>query len=121
MSDQVIRYRVESVASLAMSVIATKAELFALAAAQPVMRVNGAAQDVIQAPKPEPRIMRYELRDYEKWEIRSGDSVMLWQGATVAVFANRLETQSIDDRSPFRHPRPIPISLKTDDLLPRSG
>jgi hypothetical protein len=104
-----------------MSVIATKAELFALAAAQPVMRVNGAAQDVIQAPKPEPRIMRYELRDYEKWEIRSGDSVMLWQGATVAVFANRLETQSIDDRSPFRHPRPIPISLKTDDLLPRSG
>jgi hypothetical protein len=46
---------VESVASLAMSVIATKAELFALAAAQPVIRVNGAAQDVIQAPKPEPR------------------------------------------------------------------
>jgi hypothetical protein len=28
-----------------MSVIATKAELFALAAAQPVMRVNGAAQE----------------------------------------------------------------------------
>jgi transposase len=27
--------------------------------------VDGAARDVIQAPKPEPRIMRYELSDYE--------------------------------------------------------
>jgi hypothetical protein len=29
------------------------------------LRVDGAAQDVIQAPKPEPQIMRYELSDYE--------------------------------------------------------
>jgi hypothetical protein len=29
------------------------------------MRVDGAARDVIQAPKPETRIMRYELSDYE--------------------------------------------------------
>jgi hypothetical protein len=27
--------------------------------------VDGATRDVIQAPKPEPRIMRYELSDYE--------------------------------------------------------
>jgi hypothetical protein len=27
--------------------------------------VDGAARAVIQAPKPEPRIMRYELSDYE--------------------------------------------------------
>jgi hypothetical protein len=29
------------------------------------LRVDGAAVDVIQAPKLEPRIMRYELSDYE--------------------------------------------------------
>jgi hypothetical protein len=29
------------------------------------LRVDGAAADVIQAPKLEPRIMRYELSDYE--------------------------------------------------------
>jgi transposase len=29
------------------------------------LRVGGAARDVIQASKPEPRIMRYELSDYE--------------------------------------------------------
>jgi hypothetical protein len=29
------------------------------------LRVDDAARDVIQAPKPEPRIMRYELGDYE--------------------------------------------------------
>ena len=29
------------------------------------LRVDGAARDVIQAPKPEPRNMRYELSDYE--------------------------------------------------------
>jgi hypothetical protein len=29
------------------------------------VRVDGAARAVIQAPKPEPRIMRYELSDYE--------------------------------------------------------
>ena len=29
------------------------------------LRIDGAAQDVIQAPKPEPRIMRYELSDHE--------------------------------------------------------
>src|SRR4030081_2543370 len=28
-------------------------------------RLDGSARDVIQAPKPEPRIMRYELSDYE--------------------------------------------------------
>jgi hypothetical protein len=28
------------------------------------LRVDGAARDVIQAAKPEPRIMRYEVRDY---------------------------------------------------------
>jgi hypothetical protein len=27
--------------------------------------VDGAARDVIKAPKSEPRIMRYELSDYE--------------------------------------------------------
>ena len=30
-------------------------------------RVDGVARRVIQAPKPEPRIMRHELTDYE-WE-----------------------------------------------------
>jgi hypothetical protein len=29
------------------------------------LRVDGAGRDVIQAPKPEPRIMRYQLSDYE--------------------------------------------------------
>jgi transposase len=29
------------------------------------LRVDGVAQHVIQAAKPEPRIMRYELTDYE--------------------------------------------------------
>ena len=29
------------------------------------MRLEGVAADVIQAPKLEPRIMRYELSDYE--------------------------------------------------------
>src|SRR5207244_9373397 len=33
--------------------------------AQRPLRVDGTAVDVIQAPKPEPRIMRYELSDYE--------------------------------------------------------
>jgi hypothetical protein len=32
------------------------------------LRVGGAARDVIQVPKPEPRIMRYELSDYE-WSV----------------------------------------------------
>jgi hypothetical protein len=34
-------------------------------------RVNGAAVDVIQAPKLEPRIMRYELSDYEWTAIKN--------------------------------------------------
>jgi hypothetical protein len=34
-------------------------------------RVNGAAVDVIQAPKLEPRIMRYELSDYEWTAIKA--------------------------------------------------
>jgi hypothetical protein len=29
------------------------------------LRVDGTAGQVIQAPKPEPRIMRYELSDFE--------------------------------------------------------
>jgi hypothetical protein len=29
------------------------------------LRVDGAARDVIQAPKPEPRIISYEISDYE--------------------------------------------------------
>jgi hypothetical protein len=29
------------------------------------LRVDGVARGVIQAPKPEPRIMRYELTDFE--------------------------------------------------------
>jgi len=33
-------------------------------------RVDGAAVDVIQAPKLEPRIMRYELNDYERTAIK---------------------------------------------------
>jgi hypothetical protein len=32
------------------------------------LRVGGAARDVIQVPKPEPQIMRYELSDYE-WSV----------------------------------------------------
>jgi hypothetical protein len=31
----------------------------------PALPVEGIGLDVIQAPKPEPRIMRYELNDYE--------------------------------------------------------
>jgi hypothetical protein len=30
-----------------------------------LLQVDGAARDVIQAPKLEPRIMRYELSDFE--------------------------------------------------------
>src|SRR5215207_4263191 len=37
----------------------------ALATARWSWRVDGAAREVIQSPKPEPRIMRYELSDYE--------------------------------------------------------
>jgi hypothetical protein len=40
-------------------------EFRALAAALLVTRIDGGARAVIQAPKPEPRIMRYELSDYE--------------------------------------------------------
>jgi hypothetical protein len=34
------------------------------------LRFDGAARDVIQAPKPETRIMRYELTDYERTAIK---------------------------------------------------
>ena len=37
----------------------------------PVLPVEGVGLDVIQAPKPEPRIMRYELTDFEWAAIRS--------------------------------------------------
>src|SRR5215207_4185176 len=37
----------------------------ALATARWSWRVDGAAREVIQSPKPEPRIMPYELSDYE--------------------------------------------------------
>src|ERR1700738_5052093 len=37
----------------------------------PVLPVEGIGLDVIQAPKPEPRIMRYELTDFEWAAIRS--------------------------------------------------
>src|SRR5258708_4692910 len=36
----------------------------------PVLPVEGIRLDVIQAPKPEPRIMRYELTDFE-WAARN--------------------------------------------------
>jgi hypothetical protein len=34
------------------------------------LRIGGTAVDVIQAPKLEPRIMRYELSDYESTAIK---------------------------------------------------
>jgi transposase len=37
----------------------------------PVLPVEGIGLDVIQTPKPEPRIMRYELTDFEWATIRS--------------------------------------------------
>jgi hypothetical protein len=36
----------------------------------PVLPVEGIGLDVIQAPKPRPRIMRYELTDFEWAAIR---------------------------------------------------
>jgi hypothetical protein len=35
-----------------------------------LLRLDGIAGDVIQALKPEPRIMRYELNDYERATIK---------------------------------------------------
>ena len=35
-----------------------------------LLRVDGAARDVVKSPKPEPRIMRYELSDYETTAIK---------------------------------------------------
>ena len=63
----VIRDRVASAANLAMSVMPPKAavkQALGIRRYGP-LRVDGAARDVIQAPKPEPRIMRYQLSDYE--------------------------------------------------------
>jgi transposase len=48
-----------------MSAIPPKAEVNSERLRHRPVRVDGAARAVIQAPKPEPRIMRYELSDYE--------------------------------------------------------
>ena len=63
----VIRDRVEPAASPAMSAMAPKAEVNSehWRLRDGLLRVDGTAVDVIQAPKLEPRIMRYELSDYE--------------------------------------------------------
>ncbi len=63
----VIRDRVEPAASPAMSVIPPKAEVNSehWRPRYGPCRVDDTAVGVIQAPKPEPRIMRYELSDYE--------------------------------------------------------
>src|SRR5229473_702040 len=63
----VICDRVEPAASPAMSAMPPKAEVNSEHSRKRhrPLRVDGAARDVIQAPKPEPRIMRYELSDYE--------------------------------------------------------
>jgi hypothetical protein len=61
------RYTGDPATSPAMPAIGTKAEVnseYWLLRHRPV-RVDGAARDVIQAPKLEARIMRYELSDYE--------------------------------------------------------
>jgi transposase len=61
------RYTGDPATSSAMPAIGTKAEVnseYWLLRHRPV-RVDGAARDVIQAPKLEARIMRYELSDYE--------------------------------------------------------
>jgi transposase len=52
--DRILRYAAES-----------GSKFRELAAPRRPLRVDGTAVDVIQAPKPEPRIMRYELSDYE--------------------------------------------------------
>jgi hypothetical protein len=66
----VIRDRVEPVASPAVSAMPPKAEVNSEheRASDGALRVGGAARDVIQVPKPEPRLMRYELSDYE-WSV----------------------------------------------------
>ena len=66
-SQGVIRDRGEPAESPVTSAVPPKAEVKfrTLAALPPAFPVDGSARDVIQAPKPEPRIMRYELSDYE--------------------------------------------------------
>jgi hypothetical protein len=44
---------------------ASGSQFKALVALRPSMLLVGNALDMIQTPKPEPRIMRYELSDYE--------------------------------------------------------
>src|SRR5882757_8525671 len=63
----VIRDRAEPTASPAMSAMGPKAEVNSEheRLRDGLLRVEGTAVDVIQAPKLEPRIMRYELNDYE--------------------------------------------------------
>jgi len=61
------RYTGDPAASPVMSNIPPKAEVKSehLRLRHRPARVDGAARAVIQAPKPEPRIMLYELSDYE--------------------------------------------------------
>src|SRR5229473_6052526 len=63
----VICDRVEPAASPAMSAMPPKAEVNSEHSRKRhrPLRVDGAARDVIQALKPEPRIMRHELSDQE--------------------------------------------------------
>ena len=63
----VIRDRVEPAAGPVTSGMLPKAEVKSEHSrhSDGPLLVDGAVRDVIQAPKPEPRIMRYELSDYE--------------------------------------------------------
>ncbi|MGY4182774.1 hypothetical protein ACVIHH_008065 [Bradyrhizobium sp. USDA 4518] len=67
MSTSIMDDRVEPLASPAKSAMPPKAEVYAkrYRYGRGALPVDGAARDMIQAPKPEPRIMRHELSDYE--------------------------------------------------------
>jgi hypothetical protein len=64
---RVIRYRSDPAASSAMSAVTPKAEVNSERERPRYgpLRVDDPAVGVIQALKPEPRIMRYELNDFE--------------------------------------------------------